>query len=364
MNVLSIVMAIFAVLGAIDYIIGNRFGIGKEFETGASMMSVMLLSMVGMILFAPVLADLLLPLTKLISEYTPFDPSVLSGMILANDMGGAPLCAEIAKDDMMGAFNGLVVGATLGATVSFTIPFSLGVVDKKFHADVLVGILCGIATVPLGCLVSGLMLKIPFKALLLDLIPIIIFSLIVVLGLLKFPSAMVKIFSVIGKIVLAVITIGLVLGVVEYLTGFKAISGLAPLSEGIDVIVNTTCIMMGAFPLVHILSKILSRPLSAVGKKLGLDSTSILGFVASVASFATCAGLIKNMNKKGRIANLAFAVSGAFTFAGHLAFTMATNADFVAPVIVGKLVGGVSAIAVSMLIYRKLFGKSDMSSNG
>lgn len=356
MNVLSIIMAVFAVLGAIDYVIGNRLGIGKEFETGASMMSVMLLSMVGMILFAPVLANLLLPLTQLISKYTPFDPSVLSGMILANDMGGAPLCAEIAQDGMMGAFNGLVVGATLGATVSYTIPFSLGVIDKELHTDVLIGILCGIVTVPLGCLVSGLILKIPFKALVLDLVPIIVFSIIVVLGLLKFPSAMVKIFSAIGKVILAVIIIGLVLGVVEFLTGFKAIPGLAPLDEGIDVIVNTTCIMMGAFPLVHILSKILSRPLSAVGKKLGLDNTSILGFVASAASFATCVGLVKHMNKKGRIANLAFAVSGAFTFAGHLAFTMATNADFVAPVVVGKLIGGISAIALSMLIYKKLFG--------
>ena len=37
MNVIAVVMAIFAVLGAIDRIIGNRFGIGKEFEKGITL---------------------------------------------------------------------------------------------------------------------------------------------------------------------------------------------------------------------------------------------------------------------------------------------------------------------------------------
>ena len=141
------------------------------------------------------------------------------------------------------------------------------------------------------------------------------------------------------------------------------LEGLEPLDEGIRVVVNASCVMTGAFPLVYLLSKIMNRPLSLLGKKIGLDHQAILGFIASGASFATCTPLIPKMSKKGRIANLAFAVSGAFTFAGHLAFTLSVNPDFVAPVVVGKLISGISAVAVSLLIYKKLFGSSDVSSH-
>ena len=353
---LNYVIMAFCIIGAIDYVIGKKFGVGKEFESGIMLLGSMALSMVGMILLAPVIAELMVPVTALIDKYTPFDPSILSGMLLANDMGGAPLSEAIATTELMGRFNGLVVGATLGATISFTIPFALSVISKEYHSDVLMGILCGIGTVPVGCIVSGLMVGIPIVDLLIDMIPVVVFSVLVILGLLKFPSLSVRIFSWLGKIVIAIIIFGFVLGIMDRLLGIKLIKGMAPLDDGIDVIVNAACVMAGAFPLVHILSKILSRPLSALGKKIGLDDRSILGFLASGASFATCTPLIPGMTKKGRIANLAFAVSGAFTFAGHLAFTMSVDQSFVLPVVVGKLVSGITAVAVALLIYKKLFG--------
>lgn len=355
MYALSVVFAIFSILGALDYITGNHFGLGKEFDKAVSMLSLMFISMVGMILFAPVIAQLLTPFTEFIIKHTPFDPSILSGMILASDMGGAPLAQEIADDYMLGQYNGLIVGSTLGATISYTIPFALSVIDKKYHVDVLMGILCGIVTIPIGCIISGLMLKIPLTLLLINSIPLIIFSGLVVLGLLKAPSFSVKVFSILGKAIMTVIVIGLALGIFEFLTGIKIIGSLAPLREGTDVIINTTCVMTGSFPLIFLLSKILNRPLSAIGSKTGLGSKSVLGFLASAASFATCIPLIPEMDKKGRIANLAFAVSGAFTLAGHLAFTLSFNPDFVLASVVGKLASGFTAIIVAVLFYKKLF---------
>ena len=53
------VMAGFAVLGAVDRIIGNRFGIGKEFEEGILAMGSLALAMIGIISLAPVLAAVL-----------------------------------------------------------------------------------------------------------------------------------------------------------------------------------------------------------------------------------------------------------------------------------------------------------------
>jgi len=56
------------------------------------------------------------------------------------------------------------------------------------------------------------------------------------------------------------------------------------------------------------------------------------------------------MDKKGIMMNSAFAVSAAFTFAGHLAFTMAFDSSFIVPVIAGKLVSGVLAVFLSLVV--------------
>ena len=56
---------------------------------------------------------------------------------------------------------------------------------------------------------------------------------------------------------------------------------------------------------------------------------------------------------KGKIINVAFAVSAAFVFGDHLGFTAGFDADMIFPMIVGKLVGGITAVAVAMLLTRK-----------
>ena len=82
MNAITILVAVFCVLGAIDYLLDNRFGIGAEFERGFKLMGNSALSMIGMIVLAPWLAVTLSPLLEAIANNTPFDPSVLAGTLL------------------------------------------------------------------------------------------------------------------------------------------------------------------------------------------------------------------------------------------------------------------------------------------
>ena len=65
-EILIAVMAVFAVLGALDRIFGNRLGIGKEFEEGILAMGTLAMAMLGIICLAPVLAKLLNPKIKVI----------------------------------------------------------------------------------------------------------------------------------------------------------------------------------------------------------------------------------------------------------------------------------------------------------
>ena len=346
-------MLIFSVLGAIDYIIGCRFGIGKEFERGIMLIGTMTLSMVGMIVLAPTIAYLLDPVLTVIAENTPFEPSVIAGSLLANDMGGAPLAMEIAKTEMSGYFNGLVVGAMMGATISFTLPLALGVTKKEQHKNIMLGLMCGIAAVPVGCFVSGLMMKMPIMELLINIIPLIIFSAIIAVGLLKIPNLCVKIFNVFGIIIKTIIVIGLVAGIAAFLLDFE-IPHTAPIEEGIMVVFNASAVMTGAFPLLYIIGKLVKKPLGKLAGKIGINETSALGFVGSLATNVTTFGIMKDMDDKGVVLNSAFAVSAAFTFAGHLAFTMSFNADMLPAVIVGNLVGGVFAVLVAQLIYSRM----------
>ena len=63
--------------------------------------------------------------------------------------------------------------------------------------------------------------------------------------------------------------------------------------------------------------------------------------------------MLHDMDRRGKIINVAFAVSAAFVFGDHLGFTAGFDSTMIFPMIVGKLVGGVTAVAVAMLITRK-----------
>ena len=352
MNILSYVLAAFSVLGAIDYILNNKYGIGKDWERGFYLLGTMALSMIGMIVLAPFIAHILSPVLALIPEWVPFEPSIVVGSLLANDMGGATLSLTLAKSESIGYFNGLVVASMMGATTSFTLPLAMGMVEKRQHHSMLLGLMCGIIAVPIGCLIIGLVIGISLLELIVNLIPLVLLAIVLVIGLTKKPDLCVKIFYILGIVVKVIITIGLVLGILEFLIGYKVLPYIAPLEEGAMVVFNAAIVMSGAFPLINLVGRVLRRPLKAVGKKVGMNDSSVLGFVASLATNVTTFGMMKNMDDKGVVLNSAFAVSGAFTFAGHLAFTMSFHSEYVPYVIFGKLIAGVLGVLIAAMLIR------------
>jgi len=61
-------------------------------------------------------------------------------------------------------------------------------------------------------------------------------------------------------------------------------------------------------------------------------------------------GMMKDMDNRGKIINVAFAVSAAFVFGDHLGFTAGFNSEMILPMIVGKLVAGITAVFVAIFI--------------
>ena len=352
-EILIAVMAIFAVLGALDRIFGNRFGIGQEFENGILAMGSLALAMVGVICLAPVLASVLKPVVVPVFRFLGADPAMFAGTILACDMGGGALAKELTTDSQAALLGGVITGSMLGATIVFTLPVALGILAPEDRPAMAKGILCGIVTIPLGVFAGGLVAGYPVMMVLRNLIPIILIAALIALGLWRAEKWMIKGFGLFGKGVVALITAGLAASIVETLTGFTIIPGLAPISEGFETVGAIAIVLAGAFPLVYVITKLLRKPLLKLGSLLGINDTAAAGLIASLANSIATFGMVKDMDHRGKVVNIAFAVSAAFVFGDHLGFTAGFAPQLLPAMIVGKLAGGVSAVAVALLLTRK-----------
>lgn len=80
------VMAICAMIGGVDQLAGNKFGLGRRFEDGFQLLGPTALSMAGLICITPLLSlgleHTIVPLYRILH----LDPGMLGG-VLAIDMG-------------------------------------------------------------------------------------------------------------------------------------------------------------------------------------------------------------------------------------------------------------------------------------
>ncbi len=90
-----------------------------------------------------------------------------------------------------------------------------------------------------------------------------------------------------------------------------------------------------------------------MGKLLGMEDVAAAGMVETLANNIPMFGFLKDMDERGKVLNVAFAVSTVFVFGNHLGFTAGENQDIIFPMTVGKLVAGVTAVALAAMITPK-----------
>ena len=346
-------MGLFALLGAADQITGNHLGLGREFAEGIAAMGALAMAMIGVITLAPVLAAVLKPVVVPVFALLGADGAMFAGMLLACDMGAGPLAMEMAGSYEAAMLGGIITGSMLGATLVFTLPVALGILTPEDRPALAKGILCGIVTIPIGVLVGGLTAGFPMGMVLRNLIPIVVLGVLIALGLWKQEAAMIRGFGIFGKGVVAVITAGLGAAIFESLTGFALIPGMAPIEEGFQTVGAIAIVLAGAFPLVALLTRLLRRPLLKLGALLGINDTAAAGLVASLANSIAAFGMVKDMDARGKVVNIAFAVSAAFVFGDHLGFTAGFAPEMLPAMILGKLAGGISAVALALWLTKK-----------
>ena len=376
-SVIIFIMMIFMLVGAIDKIRGNKKVYGEQCDEGFNAMGRLAASMAGVVAAAPVLAIILKPIIVPIYSLFGADASMFATTLLACDMGGYPLAIQLAGDNAaVGNFAGLILGTMMGPTLVFTIPVALSIIKKEDRPYLGAGIFAGMITIPIGCIVGGLVMNMtPYKmdiiAIIRNLIPVIIIAALIVVGLWFAPLKMINGFSKFGTGVTIVITAFTAIAVFEYQTGIKFpllnimveadADGVVPLENGLLTCGIISIVLIGAFPMVLWITRTFGGALNALGKKFGMDEESSAGLVATLANNIAMFNIMDKMNPKGKLLNVAFAVSAAFVFGDHLGFTAGVNQDMILPMIIGKLVAGITAFIVANLLSGKLLEKVEES---
>ena len=379
-EIIMYIMMFFMLIAAVDRILSQfggsaRFlgklgksieGSGGQFEEGFMAMGALGLAMVGMTALAPVLAHLLGPVIIPLYEMLGANPSMFAGTLLACDMGGFFLAKELAGGDVAAwMYSGLILGSMMGPTIVFSIPVALGIIEPTDRRWLALGVLAGIVTIPIGCIAGGLVamysgveingqpVEFTFALILMNMIPVIIVAVLVALGLKFIPEKMINGFQIFAKFLVALITIGLAAAIIQKLTPLTLIPGMNPITEGVAIVGDIAVVLAGAFPLVYVITRVFKTPLMKLGHVLGMNDIAAAGLVATLANNIPMFQMLHDMDRRGKIINVAFAVSAAFVFGDHLGFTAGFDSTMIFPMIVGKLVGGVTAVAVAMLITRK-----------
>jgi len=370
-----------AVLGAFAYLRNEEEGLGKEFVEGLYSIGPIFVPVAGIMAAIPYLSAFVETFFGPLFSAMGADPAIAATTFIAVDMGGYQL-AEALAVSKEGWIMAMVVGYMAGATIVFSVPVGLTMLKKKDHKYMALGIMSGLLSIPIGVFVtccilsisdlavrglisanaeSAYILSLSFSDIFVNLTPLTIFCVALAIGLKVVPNAMIKGFLWFGRGMHISIVLVLVFSIVEYFTGmFTTILG----SWGFDPIIADDkdqfraleiagyigIMLCGAFPMVYLIKKYLAKPMEAVGKVMGLKSEGAAGILAASANILAMFRLIEDMRAKDKVLCIAFAVCAAFMFGDHLAFTANFQPNMILPVLLGKLVGGLSGFGLAYLL--------------
>ena len=346
------VLAIFFVIGGLDFMMGNRMGLGECFERGIKSIGVLTLNMLGIFLLAPVFSDVLSRVLTPIATLFQMDPSILIGTFLACDMGGYQLSMELANSTLMGEFSGMVIASGLGATISFSIPVAFGMIPKKDIPIFLKGMVLGMIAIPFGCFVGGIVAGIEGLILFRHMIPLFVGVIILSTLILVRPLSLIKFFNLLSRVVVWMSLIGLMIAGAQAVSGVEFVKGMASLAEGAQIVVRIGIFIAGAYSMLEIIYRCFNRYLAKVGNLIGVNDVSVSGMIGNLVSNLLAFNRFHEMDEKGKLICSALCISGAFVFGGQLAFVNSMTPHISTAFIVSKFVGGFLSLILALLYWQ------------
>ena len=352
-KLILVIMCIFFLMGGVDYILGNKFGLGEKFKEGIESIGLLVLSMTGIYAISPIIGKVLRNIFVPIGEKFGMDVSVFPSMFLAIDMGALGISSEISSSEEMYIVSGVIIASTLGATLSFSVPLALGLVKKESSSFLTKGMIYGIATMPIAPLFAGIYLGVDLKSLVVNLIPLFILTGILIVGILKYEHITQKIFSYFSRGILMISLIALMLMGINSILGVELIKGMIPINDALSVAGKIGIFLAGAYPFLEVITRFFGKIFSGIAKLLGVNNDSVISIFAGMISNIIIFQNFENLDDKGKIMCSAFSVSGAFVLGGQLGFVASEVPDYIGVYIISKLLAGVCAILMVILMSSK-----------
>ena len=381
-NAVIYLMMTFVLVGAVFLVFRGDRGIGHEFKEGLYSLGPLFVPVGGIMAGLPYLAWFVENVIGRLYAFFGADPAMAATTFIASDMGGYQLA--LATADSSGAWiTAAVTGFMAGATISFTIPVGLAILQRKDHQYFALGIMSGILTVPIGVIVTMAILlstHSPVRGtaitdgpsdisldgfgmsdVLLNLLPVIVVSVVIAVGLYFVTRAMVTAFIWFGRTLNGAIYLVLALAIVEHVTGFFSshlswwnfqpiIATADDQMRPLEIAGNVAIVLAGAFPLVYVIRTYLKKPLGAAGKWFGISPDGTAGLLAAAANMIAAFHLIQFMRAKEKVLVVAFGTPSACLVGDHLAFTANFQPNLIGPLMIGKVVAGITAMLIAVWI--------------
>jgi ethanolamine transporter len=294
---------------------------------------------------------------------------------------------------------GLITGFQSGSTVIFVIPVGLAMLNKADHKYMALGIMAGLLSIPISIIIIAMgmqflglgvrpdiatageatqALHFNLGMLVQNLMPLILFCGALAAALRYFPNLMVLLFLRLGQVVYGVVTLVLVASIVEYFTSFFSSVfgtwGFAPIIadkedqfRALEIAGYVGIMLCGAFPMVYLIKRFLSKPIEKVAAVLGLSPMGAAGLLAASANILAMFRLVADMPPKDKVLVIAFSVCAAFTFGDHLAYSANFQPSLILPLIIGKLSGGLIGMMLAywLAVPKALeLGEKDIKESG
>ncbi len=366
-----------AVAGAVASIVDAESALGKEFTAGLHSIGPIFIPVAGIMASIPYISSFIATFIAPLFQWMGADPGIAGPIFIAADMGGYQLAHSLAQSPE-GWILGLLTGFQSGATVIFVVPVGLAMLRKVDHKYMALGVMAGLLTIPLSIMLIALLaqalgvgvradvatsgaashaLNFTLPLLLRNLLPLILFCAALAAALRYLPNLMVRLFLALGQLMYLAVTLVLVASIVEYFTGLFSHAfggwGFAPIIadqadqfRALEIAGYIGIMLCGAFPMVYLIKRWLSRPIEKIASRLGLSAVGAAGVLAASCNILAMFRLVQDMPAKDKVMVIAFSVCAAFTFGDHLAFSANFQPTLILPLIIGKLAGG----ALGMLL--------------
>lgn len=323
--------------------------------------------MVGITALTPVLQIVFQPLVEPAWKAIGSRPCMFAGTILAVDMGAIPFAKKMAGEDDLNyaMFAAIVLGSMLGSVISFNIPIGMKILRPEHHIYFAYGNLIGLITIPFGVVLGGASMvltpyKISFGQVLMNTIPVAVFTILIGICLFLFPAKTLKGFMGFAKVINFLMVFGTVLAVFQHklaiyfplfdtMIGHSTEDGENALEMGLLAIGEIACLLAGTLPMIHFITKFFGKYLAKLGKFAHLTENDSGLVVSTLASLIPTCEKFSTMSKRGMIINSAFQVGACMVFGDHLGVVGAIQPDMITPMIIAKFSTGIFSLILSSL---------------